>query len=84
MQLSAAEPTGLRQCRPPLETAGLVNLTCILQEHVMPSPHISTHLVMQVWHKALPSVFVVLVSGDGRFGELQLLGWPHMTGFIHY
>ena len=41
----------------------------------MPTPHLPTHLLTQVWHKALPSVFVILVSGAGRFGELQLYGW---------
>ena len=41
----------------------------------MPTPHLPTHLVMQVWHKALPSVFVTWVSNSGRFGELQLHGW---------
>ena len=41
----------------------------------MPTSPIPTHLVTQVWHEALPSVFVSWVSGAGRFGELQLHGW---------
>ena len=54
--------------------AGVVNLTCMMEEHVMPTPPLITHLVTQVGHKALPSVFVICVSGAGRFGELQLHG----------
>ena len=41
-----------------LYTDGLVNLKCMLEKHLMPTPPLPTHLVMQVWHKALPSVFV--------------------------
>ena len=58
-----------------LYTDGLVNLTCILEKHVMPTPPLPTHLAMQVWHKVLPYVFVFWVSGAGRLGELQLHGW---------
>ena len=54
---------------------GLGNLICMLNKHVMPTPPLPTHLVRQAWHKALPSVFVICVSGAGRLGELQLHGW---------
>ena len=47
----------------------------MLKKHVMPTPPLPTNLLMQVWQKALPSVFVIGVSGAGRFGELQLHGW---------
>ena len=51
--------------------AGVVNLTRMMEKHVMPTPPLPT----QVWHKALPSVFVIRVSGARRFGELLLHGW---------
>ena len=47
----------------------------MVEKHLMPTPPLSSNLVTQVWQKALPSVFVIRVSGAGRFGELQLHGW---------
>ena len=46
----------------------------MFEKHVMPTPPQCTHLVTQVWHRALPSVFLTWVSDAGRFGELQLHG----------
>ena len=37
-----------------LYTDGLENLKCMFEKHLMPTPPRPTHLVMQVWHKALP------------------------------
>ena len=62
--------------------AGLVNLICLLGNHVMPTPPLPTHLVMQVCHKALPSVCVIWVSGAGRFGKLQLYGWTPVANIM--
>ena len=51
----------------------------MLEKHVMPTPPLPTNLVTQVLHKALPSVFVIGVSGAGRFGWTGLdwagMGW---------
>ena len=55
--------------------SGLVNLTCMLEKHLMSIPPLYTHLVMQIWHEALPSVFVVWVSAAGRFDDLKLHRW---------
>ena len=41
-----------------LYTDGLVNLKHMLEKHLMPTPPLPTHLVMQVWHRALLSVFL--------------------------
>ena len=41
----------------------------------MPTPSLPTHLVMKVWQKALPSVFVISVCGAWGFGELKVHGW---------
>ena len=51
----------------------------MLKKHVMPTPPLTIHLLTQVWHKALPYVFVIWVSGAGRFVELQLHGWIPVT-----
>ena len=37
-----------------LQAAGLVNLTCTFEKHVMPTPPLPTHIVKQIRHKALP------------------------------
>ena len=39
--------------------AGLVNLTCVLEKHVMPTPPLPIHHVTLVWHKVLPSIFLI-------------------------
>ena len=41
-----------------LHTDGVVNLKCMLEKHLMPTPPLPTNLVMQVWHGVLLSVFV--------------------------
>ena len=40
----------------------------------MPIPSLPTHLVMKVWQKAPPSVFVILVCGAWGFGVLKVHG----------
>ena len=50
-------------------------LDLILEKLVMPTSPLPHHLLTQVWHEAIPSVFMSWVSGAGRFGELQLQGW---------
>ena len=44
----------------------------MLEKHVMLTPPLPTHLDTQVWNKAPPSLFVIWLSGAGRFGQLQL------------
>ena len=61
---------------------GLVNLKCMLEKHLMPIPPHPTHLVIQVWHGALLSVFVRGVSGAGRLCDLQLHGWTPVSTLI--
>ena len=39
-------------------TDGLVNLKCMMEKHLLPTQPLPTHLVMQVWHGVLLSVFV--------------------------
>ena len=41
-----------------LYTDGLVNFKCMFEKHLMQTQPYLIHLVMQVWHKALPSIFV--------------------------
>ena len=55
----------------------------MLEKHLMPTPHLPTQLVMQVWHKAIPSVFVRGVSGAGRLYDLQLHGWTPTLKIVH-
>ena len=62
-----------------LYTDGLVNLKFLLEKHLMQSPPLPTHLVMQVWNEALLSVFVRQVSGAGRLFDLQLHGWTPVS-----
>ena len=50
----------------------------MLEKHVIPTPPLPTHLVTQVWHKAL-TVFLVKESGAWRFSELQLHVWTHVS-----
>ena len=40
-------------------TDGLVNHKCMLEKHLIPTPPLPTHLVIEVWHGALLSVFVI-------------------------
>ena len=47
----------------------------MLEKHLMPTPPLPTHLVMQVWHGVLLYVFVRWVSGARRLCDLQLHGW---------
>ena len=57
---------------------GLENLKCVMEKHLMPTQPLPTHLVMQVWHGVLLSVFVRWVSGARRLSDLQLHGWTHL------
>ena len=41
-----------------LYTDGLVNIKCMLEKQLMPTPPLPTHLVMKVWHGVLLSVIV--------------------------
>ena len=45
-------------CSEFLYTDGLVNLKCMMKKQLMPTQPLHTHLVMQVRHGVLLSVFV--------------------------